>query len=81
MQFSTGNMEETIYEYKHLRYIWQILKEHGNDADILGFLHKSVTLGSLTLPFEPFRFWFKFVEIFAIENFDKLPNWSFKGLA
>ncbi len=32
------------------------LKGHGNEADFLGFLQK---LGSLTLPFEPFRFWLR----------------------
>ncbi len=32
------------------------LKGHGNEADFLGFLHKSVRHRSLTLHFEPFRF-------------------------
>jgi hypothetical protein len=35
------------------------LKGHGNEADFLGFLHKSVLHGSLTLHFEPFRFWLR----------------------
>jgi hypothetical protein len=33
----------------------QVLKGHGNKADFLGFLQKSVPHESLTLPFEPFR--------------------------
>ncbi len=33
------------------------LKGHGNEADFLGFLQKLVPHRSLTLPFEPFRFW------------------------
>jgi hypothetical protein len=32
------------------------LKGHGNEADFLGFLHKSVRHRSLTLHFEPFQF-------------------------
>ncbi len=35
------------------------LKEHGNEADFLGFLHKPVRHWSLTLRFEPFRFWLR----------------------
>ncbi len=35
----------------------RILKEHGNETDFLGFLQKLVPHRSLTLPFEPFRFW------------------------
>jgi hypothetical protein len=31
------------------------LKGHGNEADLLGFLQKSVLRGSLTLPCEPYR--------------------------
>jgi hypothetical protein len=34
-----------------------MLKGHGNEADFLGFLQKLVPHRSLTLPFEPFRFW------------------------
>ncbi len=34
-----------------------MLKGHGNEADFLGFLHESVRQRSLTLHFEPFRFW------------------------
>jgi hypothetical protein len=35
------------------------LKGHGNGADLLGFLQKLVPHRSLTLPFEPFRFWLR----------------------
>ena len=35
------------------------LKGHGNEADFLGFLQKLVPHGSLTLPFEPLRFWLR----------------------
>jgi hypothetical protein len=35
------------------------LKGHGNEADFLGFLHKLNPHRSLTLPFEPFRFWLR----------------------
>jgi hypothetical protein len=35
------------------------LKGHGNDADFLGFLQKLVPHRSLTLLFEPFRFWLR----------------------
>jgi hypothetical protein len=35
------------------------LKEHGNEADFLGFLQESVPHRSLTLPFEPFRYWLR----------------------
>jgi hypothetical protein len=35
------------------------LKGHGNEADFLGFLHKSVWHRSLTLHFDPFRFWLR----------------------
>ncbi len=37
----------------------QLLKGHGNEADFLGFLQKLVPHESLTLPFEPFRFWLR----------------------
>jgi hypothetical protein len=33
------------------------LKGHGNEADFLGFLQKLGPHRSLTLSFEPFRFW------------------------
>ncbi len=34
-------------------------KGHGNEADFLGFLQKLVPHRSLTLPFEPIRFWLR----------------------
>ncbi len=36
-----------------------ILKGQGNEADFLGFLQKLGPHRSLTLPFEPFRFWLR----------------------
>jgi len=36
-----------------------MLKGHGNEADFLGFLQKLGPHRSLTLPFEPFRFWIR----------------------
>ncbi len=42
-----------IYELLHA------FKGHGNEADFLGFLHKPVRHRSLTLRFEPFRFWLR----------------------
>jgi hypothetical protein len=36
-----------------------LLKAHGNEADFLRFLQKLVPHRSLTLPFEPFRFWLR----------------------
>ncbi len=35
------------------------LKGHGNEADFPRFLQKLVPHRSLTLPFEPFRFWLR----------------------
>jgi hypothetical protein len=35
------------------------LKGHGNEADFLVFLQKLVPHRSLTIPFEPFRFWLR----------------------
>jgi hypothetical protein len=35
------------------------LKGHGNEADFLGFLQRLDPHRSLTLPFEPFRFWLR----------------------
>jgi hypothetical protein len=35
------------------------LKGHGNEADFLGFLPKLGPHRTLTLPFEPFRFWLR----------------------
>jgi len=53
-------------------------KGHGNEADFLGFLHKSVWHRSLTLHFEPFRFSFEFAEIFVIEK--RLPDSPSRGV-
>ncbi len=36
-----------------------LLKGHGNEADFLGFLQELVPHRTLTLPFEPFRFWLR----------------------
>jgi hypothetical protein len=44
------------------------LKGHGNEADFLGFLHKSVRHRSLTLHFDPFDFGCEVAEIFVIEK-------------
>jgi hypothetical protein len=47
------------------------LKEHGNEAGFLGFLQKLVLHRSLTLPFEPFRFWLRIRgDIISIAVFD-----------
>ncbi len=54
------------------------LKGHGNEADFLGFLQKLVPHRSLTLPFEPFDFGFKFAEIFVIEK--RLPDSACQGV-
>ncbi len=35
------------------------LKGHGNEADFLGFIHKTVRHRPITLHFEPFRFWLR----------------------
>ncbi len=39
--------------------ITKCLKGHGNEADFLGFLQKLGPHRSLTVPFEPFRFWLR----------------------
>jgi hypothetical protein len=36
-----------------------MLKGHGNEPNFLSFLHKSLWPRSLTLHFEPFRFWLR----------------------
>ncbi len=43
----------------HLKISFLTSKGHGNEADFLGFLQKLVPHRSLTLPFEPFRFWLR----------------------
>jgi hypothetical protein len=50
-------------------HITNVLKGHGNEADFLGFLQKSVRHRFLTLHLEPFRFGLRiFAEIFVIKN-------------
>ncbi len=46
-------------KWKVVRVIAGSLKGHVNEADFLGFLQKLVPHRSLTLPFEPFRFWLR----------------------
>ena len=46
-------------EKKSPNFIRKKLKGHGNEADFLGFLQKLGPHRSLTLPFEPFRFWLR----------------------
>jgi hypothetical protein len=36
-----------------------VLQGHGNEADFLGVLQKLIPHRSLTLPFQPFRFWLR----------------------
>ncbi len=56
---------QIIKDYFYLPFILLIivpslvLKGHGNEADFLGFLQKLVPHRSLTLHFEPFRFWLR----------------------
>ncbi len=55
------------------------LKGHGNLADFLGVLHKSVPHESLTLPFEPFRIWLRIHgDISVIEK--RLPESAYEFL-
>jgi hypothetical protein len=53
---NTLDKKKIIFEAKRRKLI---LKGHGNEADFLGFLQKLVPHRSLTLPFEPFRFWLR----------------------
>ena len=41
------------------KHVLASLKGHGNEPDFLGFLQKLGPHRSLTLPFEPFRFWLR----------------------
>ncbi len=50
------------------------LKGHGNEADFLGFLQKLGPHRSLTVPFEPFRFWLWICE--DIRNRKTTPRFS-----
>jgi hypothetical protein len=56
------------------------LKGHGNEADFLGFLHKSVRHRSLTVytTFPISDFSFEFAEIFVIER--RLPDSPSRGV-
>jgi hypothetical protein len=56
----------------------EYLMGHGNEADFLGFLHKSVRHRSLTLCFEPFDIGFEFPGIFVIEK--RLPDSPSRGI-
>jgi hypothetical protein len=49
-------MGETFIKPCIRRIHQECLKGHGNEADFLGFLQKSVRHRFLTLHFEPFRF-------------------------
>ena len=56
-----------------------ILKGHGNEADFLGFLQKLGPHRSLTLPFEPFRFWLRIRG--DIRNRKTTPRLASRGVA
>jgi hypothetical protein len=56
----------------------ELLKGHGNEADFLGFLHKSVPHESLALPFKPF--WFYLQIRGDIHNRKRLPNSPSQGV-
>ncbi len=65
-----------------MKSITGFLKGHGNEADFLWFLHKLVPQRSLTLPFEPFRFWLRirgdirpFRQFFWCNNFYMINNY------
>ncbi len=52
-----GIMIPELRPTKHIFKMWTLsLKGHGNEADFLGFLQKSVRHRFLTLHLEPFRF-------------------------
>ncbi len=51
--FPLSNVHCTVLLFRNF------LKGHGNEADFLGFLQKLGPHRSLTLPFEPFRFWLR----------------------
>ncbi len=53
------------------------LKGHGNEADFLGFLKKLGPHRSLTLPFEPFRFWLRIRGV--IRNLKTTPRLAVSG--
>jgi hypothetical protein len=53
--FSSRILQSLLCSY----YSWTGLKGHGNEANFLEFLQKLVSHRSLTLSFEPFRFWLR----------------------
>ncbi len=56
--------------------------KHGNEADFLGFLQKSVPHESLALPFEPFRFWFRIrKDIHNLKTTPRLPESASRRLS
>jgi hypothetical protein len=58
------------------------LNGHGNEADFLGFLQKSVLHESLALPFEPFRFWFRICgDICNLKTTAQLPESASRRLS
>jgi hypothetical protein len=57
-QSNEANLSQ-LSESMRSQNIIQNLKGHGNEADFLGFLQKLGHHRSLTLPFEPFRFWLR----------------------
>jgi hypothetical protein len=52
-------LEYNLHWLMHCLDIANSLKGHGNEADFLGFLHKSVRHRSFTVHFEPFQFWLR----------------------
>ncbi len=52
--------------------VYGLLKGHGNEADFLGFLHKSVRIGPAHYIASRSDFDFEFTEIFVIEK--RLPD-------
>ncbi len=54
LYFYTFNREKRERSIIQFLFASNSLKGHGNEADFLGFLQKSVPHESLTLPFEPF---------------------------
>jgi hypothetical protein len=55
----TNGLTSFLKKFFLLNFKKSSLKGHGNEADFLGFLQKLVPHESLTLPFEPFRFWLR----------------------
>jgi hypothetical protein len=59
MSSASGPQVEEEHSNGLNKYGISSLKGHGNEADFLGFLQKLVPHRSLTLLFEPFRFWLR----------------------